>query len=128
VKSSFFAGAEMITFLAPRGRRVRPRLGGVGEEAGGLDDHVDALVGPLRMAGSRSANTLTTVSPTVIWPSLACTSTSRRPRMESNLSRWGEGLLSVRSLHRRSPMSGPEARTARKMFRADAAEADRYLR
>ena len=45
VKSSFFAGAEMMTFFAPA-VDVRLRLGGVGEVAGRLDDDVGAELAP----------------------------------------------------------------------------------
>ena len=45
VMSSSLAGAEMMTFLAPASRWPL-RLGGVGEDAGGLDDDVDAQVAP----------------------------------------------------------------------------------
>ena len=40
--SSPLAGADMMTFLAPAAVDVGARLGGVGEEAGRLDDDVDS--------------------------------------------------------------------------------------
>ena len=43
--SSSLAGAEMMTFLAPASRWPL-RLGAGGEDAGGLDDDVDAQVAP----------------------------------------------------------------------------------
>ena len=45
VRSSPLAGAEMMTFLAPASMWPLA-FGGVGEEAGGLDDDVDAQVAP----------------------------------------------------------------------------------
>ena len=45
VMSSSVAGAEMMTFLAPA-VQVALGLRGVGEDAGGLDDDVDAEVTP----------------------------------------------------------------------------------
>ena len=51
VMSSLDAGAEMMTFLASGYQDVGPGLGGVGEEAGGLDHDVDAEVAPLQGGG-----------------------------------------------------------------------------
>ena len=92
-------------------------LGGVGEEAGRLDDDVHAEVGPVRLAGSRSANTLIALPPTVISSAVALTSCGRRPRIESYLSRWASVVVSVRSFTPTTSMSAPEARTARKKLR-----------
>ena len=49
--SSFFAGAEMMTFFAPA---VEVALGllGVGEEAGGFDDDIDAEFLPRERGGT----------------------------------------------------------------------------
>ena len=48
VMSSSLAGAEMMTFLAPPSRCALG-LVGVGEEAGRLDDDVDAEVAPRQL-------------------------------------------------------------------------------
>ena len=56
VMSSFLAGAEMMTFLAPSSTCAL-RLGGVGEEAGRLDDDVGAEVAPGQLAPGRARRT-----------------------------------------------------------------------
>ena len=48
VRSSLVAGAEMMTFLTVL-PQVRLGLGGVGEEAGGLDDDLRADGGPVEL-------------------------------------------------------------------------------
>ena len=48
VMSSPLAGAEMMTFLAPASMCC-PRLGGVGEDAGRLDDDVGTEVAPRQL-------------------------------------------------------------------------------
>ena len=68
-------------------------------------------------AGSRSEETAIRWSPTTIASSSELTSASRRPRMESNLSRCASEALSVRSLMPTTSTSAPEARTARKKLR-----------
>src|SRR5690606_9261660 len=71
----------------------------------------------LRSAGLRSANAAISLSPTLMDVSVADTSASRRPRMESYFSRWARTLLSLRSLTATTSMSAPEAWTARKKLR-----------
>ncbi len=56
VMSSFLAGAEMMTFLAPPSMCALA-LVGVGEEAGRLDDDVDAEVAPGQLAPGRARRT-----------------------------------------------------------------------
>ena len=48
--SSFLAGALMMTFLAPA-LMWAPAFVGVGEDAGALEDDVDAQVAPRQVGG-----------------------------------------------------------------------------
>ena len=97
VTSSSLAGAEMMTFLAPPSM-WRLGLGGVGEEAGRLDDDVDAEVAPGQLRRVALGEGTIFLPPTMIASSVAFTSAARRPRMLSYLSRCANVALSVRSL------------------------------
>ena len=93
---------------------VRPGLGRVGEQAGRLDDDVDAEVAPRqrrRVALGEDPHGLA-VDDDARRRSYV-TSPRQRPRIESYLSRWASVLLSVRSLTATTSMSAPEARAAR---------------
>ena len=116
VMSSLDAGAEMITFLAPPSMWARALAASVKKPVDSTT--MSAPRSPhFRADGSRSANAVISWSPTLMEVSVEVTSASRRPRMESNFSRWARDLLSVRSLTPTISMSAPEARTARKKLR-----------
>jgi hypothetical protein len=116
VKSSFFAGAEMITFLAPPSMCALALVASVKNPVDSTT--TSAPMSPhLREAGSRSAKAVISWSPTLIEVSVEDTSASSRPRIESNLSSRASDSLSVRSLTPTISMSAPEATTARKKLR-----------
>ena len=74
------------------------------------------------LAGSRSANTLIVLPPTVISSPVALTSCGSRPRTLSYLSRWASVAVSVRSLTRRLDVRARGEHRAEEVA-ADAAEA-----
>jgi hypothetical protein len=116
VMSSFLAGAEMMTFLAPLSTCTLALLASVKKPVDSMT--TSAPTSPhARVAGSRSANALKVLPPTVISSAVAFTSCGRRPRIESYLSRWASVALSVRSFTPTISMSAPDASTARKKFR-----------
>ena len=86
VRSSFFAGAEMMTFLAPLSACVLALVASVKKPVDSIttsaptSDH-------FRFAGSRSANALKLLPATVMSSSVAETSPGKRPRIESYFSR-----------------------------------------
>src|SRR3954451_8885653 len=117
VTSSLDAGAEMITFFAPpESTCARALVASVKKPVDSTTTSTPRSA-HFRWAGSRSAKVLTTWAPTRISSSVAVTSASRRPRMESNFSNGARELLSVRSLTATISMSAPKARTARKKLR-----------
>jgi hypothetical protein len=116
VKSSCFAGAEMMTFFAPPSTCARALVASVNRPVDSIT--TSAPRSPQgSLPGSRSAKTLNDCPPTEISSAVAFTSNGSRPRIESYLSRWARVALSVRSLAPTSWMSAPEARTARKKLR-----------
>ena len=90
VMSSPLAGAEMMTFLAPPSM-CAARLVGVGEEAGRLDDDVDAEVAPrqVRRGRARRATLMSLPSTTMARP-LASTDSPSRPRIDVVLEQVGQ--------------------------------------
>src|SRR6266511_4040291 len=116
VTSSFFAGAEMITFLAPPATCTLAFSASVNRPVD--SSTTSAPRSPHgSLLGSRSASALKVCPPTVISSAVALTSCGSRPRMLSYLSRWARLALSVRSLTPTSWMSAPRSRTARKKLR-----------
>src|ERR671915_2102081 len=116
VTSSFLAGAEMITFLAPLSACTRALLASVNRPVD--SSTTSAPRSPHgSFAGSRSAKTLIVLPPTAISSAVAFTSSGSRPRMLSYLSRWAGVALSVRSLTATISMSAPLALTARQKLR-----------
>ena len=86
--------------LLGTGVEVALGLGGVGEDAGGFDDDVDAQVAPRqRGRASLTSSALILVLPmTMVSSPSRLTSSGSRPRIESNFSRCARLALSVRSL------------------------------
>ena len=110
--SSFFAGAEMITFVAPPSMCALALVASVKIP---VDSTTTSTPTSLhgRLAGSRSSKTLISLPSTVIPSPEALTSPGSRPRIESYLSRWAKVALSVRSLTATTSMSAPAASAAR---------------
>ena len=109
VTSSFFAGAEMITFFAPpESTWARALVASVKKPVDSTTTSAP-MSAHFRAAGSRSANALISWSPTLIASAVEVTSASSRPRIVSNLSRWASTALSVRSLTPTISMSAPAA-------------------
>src|SRR5918993_1170606 len=116
VASSFFAGAEMMTFLAPPSMCALAFAASVKMPVDSTT--MSAPASPQAMAaGSFSAKTLIVVPPTVMESSVAETSSLRTPRTESYFRRCAIVVLSMRSLAATISMSAPDACTARKKFR-----------
>ncbi len=112
VASSFFAGAEMMTFLAPASMCALALVASVKKPVDSMT--MSAPSSPQgRFAGSRSA------SARIFWPSTMMLSSSKstdfgkRPSTVSYLSRWARVLLSVRSLTPTTSMSAPDSTRAR---------------
>ena len=123
VTSSLVAGAEMMTFLAPPSM-CAVRLGGVGEEAGRLDDDVGAEVAPRqggRVALGEDLDGL--VADRDARRRSTDTSSASRPRIESYLSRWARVLLSVEVVDGDDLDVGAGRRHGAEEVAADAAEA-----
>src|SRR3954471_20811952 len=116
VMSSFLAGAEMMTFLAPLSACTLALVASVKKPVDSMTTSAPRSL-HLRLAGSRSPNALKVLPPTVISSAVALTSCGSRPRIESYLSRCASVALSVRSFTPTSSMSAPEASTARKKLR-----------
>lgn len=112
VTSSFLAGAEMMTFLAPLSTWTLAWWASVKKPVDSMTTSAPTSL-HLRLAGSRSAKTLNVLSPAVMSVSVEVTSPSKRPRIESYLSRCASVALSVRSLTATISMSAPDAITAR---------------
>src|SRR5262245_11860079 len=94
VTSSLAAGGEMMTFLAPPlSTCARALVASVKKPVDSTTTSTPTSA-HLRLAGSRSANVLTTWSPTRISSSVWVTSASRRPRIESNFRSGARDLLS----------------------------------
>ncbi len=116
VTSSFLAGAEMMTFLAPFSACTRALLASVKKPVDSTTTSTPrSPQGSL--AGSRSANALIVLPSTMISSAVLFTSYGRRPRMLSYFSRWASVALSVRSLTATISMSLPLAATARQKLR-----------
>src|SRR3954447_119745 len=116
VRSSFFAGAEMSTFLAPPSTCARALAASVKRPVDSMT--TSAPRSPHGSAeGSRSSNALMLLPATVMSFSVYDTSPGSRPRIESYFSRWARLLLSVRSLTPTTSMSAPDASAARKKLR-----------
>src|SRR5690606_38824360 len=116
VTSSFFAGAEMITFLAPPSRCARALVASVNSPVDSIT--MSAPTSPHgSFAGSRSLNARTTLPATVISPPSAFTSYGSRPRMLSYLSRWAMVAGSPRSLNATTSTSASDSSSARKKLR-----------
>src|SRR3954452_25423581 len=110
----------MITFFAPASTCARALVASVKKPVDSIT--TSAPMSPHFSAdGSRSAKAGISWSPTWIAVSVEVTSASRRPRIESNLSRRARDVLSVRSLTPTISMSPSPARfwarTARKKLR-----------
>jgi hypothetical protein len=112
VMSSFLAGAEMMTFFAPLSTCVFAFVASVKKPVDSM-----TMSAPTdfqsSLAWSRSSKAMIFWSPTVIESPVWLTSPSRRPRIESYLSRCASVALSVRSLTATTSMSAPAARAAR---------------
>ena len=112
VTSSFLAGAEMMTFLAPPSTCAVAFVASVKKPVDSM-----TMSAPTdfqsSLAGSRSSKAMIFWSPTVIDSPVWLTSPSSRPRIESYLSRCASVALSVRSLTATTSMSAPAARAAR---------------
>ena len=95
--SSFFAGAEMITFFTLPRRCLRAPSASVN-----LPVDSTTICAPtdsqFRLAGSFSAKTLILLLPILMVFSLACISSLRLPRTESYFSKCASVFASVRSL------------------------------
>src|SRR5919112_202374 len=116
VRSSFFAGAEMITFLAPPSTCARALPASVNRPVDSMTTSAPRSAQG-SAEGSRSSNALMLLPATVMSFSVYDTSPGSRPRIESYLSRWARLLLSVRSLTPTTSMSAPDASAARKKLR-----------
>ena len=112
VPSSFLAGAEMMTFLAPAVMCAFALDASVKNPVDSMTMSAPSAAQG-RFAGSRSASTLKDLPPTVIEVSSYVTSAASLPSTESYLSRVARVLLSVRSLTPTISMSAPDARMAR---------------
>jgi hypothetical protein len=116
VPSSFFAGAEMMTFLAPPSMWACALVASVKKPVDSTT--TSAPTSPHEMAaGSFSAKILMVLSPTVMESSVYDTSSASTPSTESYLSRCAMLLLSIRSLAATISTSAPDACTARKKLR-----------
>ena len=96
VTSSFFAGAEMMTFFTGPRRCLQASLASVNLPVDSM-----TICAPTEAqsscAGSRCAKTLICLPPTVIESASAFTSSFSTPSTESYLSKWASVLVSVRS-------------------------------
>src|SRR3954466_6053854 len=116
VASGSVAGAEMMTFLAPPSMclAASARL---------VKKPVDSITTSTfrsphgRLAGSRSASTLTSLPLTISAPSPTSTVPGNLPNTESYLSRWPSVPASVMSLTATISTSAPCACAARKTLR-----------
>ena len=106
VMSSFLAGAEMITFFAA-GVDVRLGLGGVGEEAGGLDDDLRADLAPGDLGRGRARRRPESACRRSTKSSSSTTSTVPRSGRSCcrSLNRWALVAVSMRSLMATTSMS-----------------------
>src|SRR4051794_22709855 len=120
VTSSFFAGAEMITFLAPPSTCAFALVASVKNP---VDSTTTSTPRSFQgsWAGSRSARIFRVWLPILMPSSTTDTSSGKRPRMESYLSRCAMVLRSPRSLAATISMSAApwllRACTARKKLR-----------
>ena len=112
VKSSFLAGAEMMTFCAPPSMWARALVASVKKPVDSMTTSAPSSFHG-RLAGSRSSRARILRPPTMMFSSSYDTSSGSRPRMLSYFSRWASVLLSVRSLAPTTSMSAPCARAAR---------------
>ena len=97
VRSSFVAGAEMITFLAPASTCLRAASALVKKPVDSMTTSTPRSAHG-SAPGSRSESALISLPSTEIEPSVAETSYGSLPRIESYFSRCARVLLSVRSL------------------------------
>ncbi len=116
VPSMFLPGAERMTFLAPASRWALALVPSVKKP---VDSRTTSTPRSAqgRSAGLRSARTLISLPLTTRPDSETATSPSKRPMMESYLSRWARVLTSVRSLIATISKPSPWAWAARKKVR-----------
>ena len=122
VASTPVAGAEMMTRVAPASRWAAADLPG-GEQAGRLDDHVDAelvpregLGIPLGQHGDGTGVEHDGCEPSTV------TSLPNRPWVESYRSRWARVSAEVRSLMATTSTSAPRQPGRPEVVPADAPE------
>ncbi|CAB4585995.1 unannotated protein [freshwater metagenome] len=115
VISSSEAGAEIITFFAPAVICFLASAAFVKIPVDSTTTSTPNLPQGI-LAGSRSALTAIVFPPTVIDVSVKVTALSRRPRIESYLSRWASVSLSVRSFIPTISKSAPDSREALRKF------------
>src|SRR6478672_383579 len=117
VMSSFLAGAEMMTFLAPPWRCSAAWSRSVNRP---VDSSTTSTPSSFQgsLAGSFSASTRMASPPTTMPSFSAVTSAGKRPCTESYLSRWASVAVSVMSLTAtKSSSLAPIARAARTTLR-----------
>ncbi|CPU66248.1 Uncharacterised protein [Mycobacteroides abscessus] len=112
VASSFLAGAEMMTFLAPASMCAFALVASVKKPVDSMT--MSAPSSPQgRFAGSRSASARIFLPSTMMLSSSKSTLSGKRPRTVSYLSRCASVLLSVRSFTPTISMSAPDSTMAR---------------
>ena len=118
VMSSFLAGAEMTTFLAPASRCALALVPSVKKPVDSTTTSTPSSPQG-RLAGSRSESTLTAWPSATNPSSVTSTFSKARPWMESYFSRWAIVGMSPRSLTATTSMSGSftMARNARRPMR-----------
>src|SRR5665213_3996264 len=115
VRSSFEAGAEMITFLTVEPRCALALVASVKKPVDSTTISAPTEA-QSSLAGSRSANTVIFLPSTMMWSSPAEISFFRLPRIESYFSRWASVAGVVRSLTATNSISGLSS-AVRKTFR-----------
>ena len=112
VASSFLAGAEMMTFLAPAVMCAFALVASVKKPVDSMTMSAPSSAQG-RFAGSRSASARIFLPSTMMFSSSKSTGLPKRPSVVSYLSRCASVLLSVRSLTPTTSMSAPDSTSAR---------------